>query len=127
MGKTIKVKAERMTKEELEKAKLYYAEAYINSPSDGDPHGKFAELMGVDRGRAKSISYEFTWTHRCWLFNFMEKERFEKSHLVHQLLKYRRAAGETVSVYQILDEAEIAAEVKVLKRKQAKRKNGGAK
>lgn len=127
MGKTIRVKAERMTKEELEKAKLYYADAYINSPSDGDPHGKFAELMGVDRDRAKSISYEFTWTHRCWLFNFMEKERFEKSHLVHQLLKYRRAAGETVSVYQILDEAEIAAEVKVLKRKQAKRKNGRTK
>lgn len=123
MGKMTKVKAERMTNEELEKAKLYYAEAYINSPSDGDPHGKFAELIGVDRNRAKSISYEFTWTHRCWLFNFIERERFEKSHLVQQLLKYRRAAGETVSVYQILDEAEIGAEVEVLKRKQARRNN----
>lgn len=127
MGKMTKVKAERMTKEELEKAKLYYAEAYINTPSYADPHGKFAELLGVPRNRAKTISYEFTWTHPCWLFDYIQKERLEKCHLLKQVLKLRREKGEDVSMYQILDEAEMAAEIRILEKKQAKRKNGGAK
>lgn len=111
MTKT-KTKFPPLTEEEKEGCLKHWADCYINLVG-GDPHGQFAQRMGVERNEGKRIAFCWSYYQKSHWFLAERRERKVRAQLVLQIQKLMKEKGVKLSIYQILDTAEMLAEGKI--------------
>lgn len=100
----MKSTVEKLTEKEIELAKTYWAEVYINTDPDScDIHGKFADLLGCSRQRAKEVCWRFVHFHKSYFFNDFIYNLKLRTCLVNEIREYE---GKSRTVYEVLDGAE---------------------
>ena len=108
----LKTKFPPLTEEEKEGCLKHWADCYVNMVG-GDPHGEFANRLGVDRLSAKKICFTWSYFQKSHWFLAERRERKVRAQLVLQIQKLMKEKGVKLTVYEILDTAEMLAEGKI--------------
>ena len=96
-----------LTEKEQADALIHWPVVYLlTDTTGGDPHGMFAELMGVSRNRAKTICYVMIYKHKSYMMGQWMKARRIGVAIAKELWEQDPPGSRTRSVVQIIDDAE---------------------